>query len=97
MLVPLSGVTDQQRLTIAATNVTAAGGGALASVTLQIRFLIGNSNGDGTVNSGDSQETRTRSGQLTNGNNFRSDVNRDGTINSGDAFIVRSESGHTVP
>ncbi len=46
---------------------------------------------------GDSTVTRSRSGQLTNGTNFRADVNADGTINSGDATVVRSASGHFVP
>jgi len=59
--------------------------------------LLGDSNGDGTVNSGDAQQTRTRSGQLTDATNFRSDYNLDGTINSGDAFIVRARSGQTIP
>ena len=49
------------------------------------------------VNSGDAIQTRNRSGQLTDANNFRSDVNTDGTVNSGDSFIVRSKSGTFVP
>ena len=65
-------------------------------VSVQMSVLMGDSNGDGTVNSGDAQETRNRSGQLTESANFRSDVNTDGTVNSGDAFIVRRNSGTTV-
>jgi hypothetical protein len=101
LIVPLSGVTDQQRVTINATNVTPVSGTPLASVNFQLGFLIGDSNGDSnadrTVNSGDVQQTRNRSGQTTDGSNFRSDVNRDGTVNSGDAIIVRAQSGKSVP
>jgi hypothetical protein len=101
MIVPLSGVTDQQRLTLTATNVTPVSGAVLGSVSVQMGFLLGDTNGDTSgeraVNSGDTQQTRSRSGQQTNGTNFRSDVNRDGTINSGDSIIVRSQSGNSVP
>jgi len=101
MLVPLSGVTDQQRLRITATNVAAVSGGVLSAATLEMGFLLGDTNGDTSgdraVNSGDAQQTRNRSGQLTVGTNFRSDVNRDGAINSGDALIVRAQSGNSVP
>jgi hypothetical protein len=98
MLVNLTGVANQQNLTITASNVTAvAGGGVLSSVSLKMGVLIGDSNGDRAVNSGDAQQVRNRSGQLSNGTNFRSDVNRDGAINSGDAFIVRARSGTGLP
>jgi hypothetical protein len=97
ILVQLSGVTDQQRLTLSATNLTAVGGGVLPSATVTMGFLIGDTTGDGTVNAGDAQQTRNLSGQVAGEANFRSDVNRDGTINSGDALVVRSRSGRSLP
>jgi hypothetical protein len=101
MLVPLTGVSDQQRLTITATNVTPVSGAMLSTASVQMGFLLGDTNGDTNtdraVNSGDAQQARNRSGRVTDGTNFRSDVNRDGVINSGDATIVRSASGHSVP
>ncbi len=97
MLVNLTGVGDQQKLTLTATNVTAVtGGGVLSSVNAVMGFLIGDTSGDGTVNAGDAQQTRSNSGQLTDGTNFRYDVNRDGTINGGDAIIVRSKAGNGI-
>ncbi len=59
--------------------------------------LLGDTNGDRSVNSGDAMETRNRSGQTADQSNFRSDVNFDGAINSGDASIVRSNSGSGLP
>lgn len=59
--------------------------------------LLADSNGDGFVNSGDAQQTRNRSGQITDAINFRSDYNLDGTINSGDTIVVRSRSGDFIP
>jgi len=97
MLVNLNGVVDKQKLTISATNLTPVNGSVLNSVSLTLGFLVGDSTGDGTVNSGDAQQARNRSGQLTDGTNFRSDINRDGAINSGDAIIVRGRSGNSLP
>jgi hypothetical protein len=56
--------------------------------------LLGDSNGDLSVNSADAQQTRNRSGQLVDTTNFRSDVNVDGVVNSADATVVRRQSGH---
>jgi len=67
------------------------------TTTATMGVLVGDSNGDGTVNSGDAQQTRNRSGQTADGTIFRSDVNTDGTVNSGDAFIVRDRSGTGLP
>jgi hypothetical protein len=97
MVVELSGVPDRHRLTLSATNLTAVSGGVLNSASVTMGFLIGDTTGDGSTNSGDAQQTRNRSGSTTAATNFRSDVNRDGTINSGDAAIVRSASGQTIP
>ncbi len=65
-------------------------------VIIPVGILLGDSNGDGTVNSGDAIQARNRSGQPTSGTNFRSDSNIDGTVNSGDAIIVRNQSGTTA-
>ena len=91
--VNLTGVADNQVLTIGLHSVNDAQGNHSSLVPVQMRVLIGDTNGDGSVNAGDSTQTRNRAGELTSQGNFRSDVNTDGTINSGDAFIVRSKSG----
>ena len=99
--------SDGKQLTLNLTSVTNAqttvvklsavnDGTKSSDVAIPMRVLTGDSNADGTVNSGDAQQTRNRSGRLTDANNFRSDVNTDGTINSGDAFVVRSKSGSTI-
>src|SRR3712207_7115424 len=54
--------------------------------------LVGDTNGDRSVNAGDALQTRNRSGQPAASSTFRSDVNTDGNVNSGDA--LRSEE-HT--
>ena len=91
--VVLGGVADAQTLSVSLIGVRDTGGTVVANAAVEFPVLLGDSNADGAVNSGDAQEVRNRSGQLTDPNNFRSDVNLDGAVNSGDAFIVRRQSG----
>jgi hypothetical protein len=94
LTVNLTGVTDQQILTINAANVN--NGTTSISPSLSVGFLVGDTNGDRVVNGGDAIQTRSRSGQAVDGTNFRSDVNTDGNINGGDSIIVRGRSGSSV-
>ncbi len=70
---------------------------ATTDIVIPMGILVGDTNGDGVVNSGDSLQTRNCSGQVTDGTNFRSDVNADGSINSGDTTSVRAQSGAFLP
>jgi len=94
--------------TLLITNSTGAGnlliglasandGSATNNAAVTMGVLIGDGNGDGLVNSGDSLQTRNRSGQASDLTNFRSDVNTDGFVNSGDTTAVRSRSGTALP
>jgi hypothetical protein len=89
--IPLTDIGNAQTITVTLNNVNARQTSASAGV------LIGDSNGDRTVNSGDALQTRNRSGQTTNGTNFRSDVNADGVVNGGDVIVVRNRSGNSLP
>ena len=86
--VNLTGVTNAQRITVTLSGVN--NGTGTGDVSVQMGVLVGDTNGDGVVNAGDSTQTKNRSGQPTDGTNFRSDVNEDGTINSGDSLLVKS-------
>ena len=65
--------------------------------TITWGHLLGDTNASTGVNSGDSVQTRGRSGQPVDGTNFRSDVNTDGSLNSGDTTFVRARSGQALP
>ena len=97
MTINLTGVTDAQTLTVSLTNLTDGFSQVLPSVALGASFLVGDTNGDRFVNAGDALQTRNRSGQATDGTNFRSDVNTDGFVNSGDTTVVRARSGTSLP
>jgi hypothetical protein len=55
--------------------------------------LIGDVNGDGVVNVGDTALARSNAGVTLDNANFRYDVNVDGFVNVGDTSIVKSKSG----
>ena len=61
--VNLTGIPDQATTTVTLPGATS--GGASATISVPLPVLVGDTNDDGTVNSGDSQQTRNRSGQLT--------------------------------
>ena len=97
MTINLTGVTDAQTLTVSLTNLTDAFSQVLPSVTLGASFLVGDTNGDGTVNSADIGQTKSQSGNAVTGSNFREDVTVDGNINASDIGLVKSKSGNVLP
>jgi hypothetical protein len=97
MTLSLTGVADVQQISVALSGVTDSLGQVLPNTPVSMAVLIGDSNGDRFVNSGDALQTRSRSGQTTGAPNFRSDMNGDGFINSGDTLVVRSRSGAGLP
>jgi hypothetical protein len=60
-------------------------------------ILIGDTNGDKTVNNSDVTQTRGQVGLPVTDSNFREDVNVDGAITSADVSLVRSDVGHSLP
>jgi hypothetical protein len=92
-IVNLTGVLNEQTLTITLTGVTDSAGNSSASVGVQMGVLQGDVNADRNVLSGDYTEVRQRSGAPVGDTNFRDDVNADGFILSGDYTTVRKLSG----
>ncbi|MGI8819582.1 MAG: hypothetical protein ACR2ID_01720, partial [Chthoniobacterales bacterium] len=71
--VALGGVSDVQILTL---RLTIASGGNTGQVSIPMRVLVGDTNNDGAVNTGDYTQTRAASGQSVAGANFRCDQRR---------------------
>ena len=90
--VSLSGITDQQVVTVNANGVTGTNN-ASQDASISVGFLIGDVNADRVVNVGDTIPTRNHSGETLDNTNFKYDVNVDGSINVGDTTVVRSKSG----
>jgi len=96
-IVNLTGVTNAQIITVSLTNVTDSAGNSSSAISASMHVLAGDTNADTRVNVGDTNQTKSRSGSLTNEDNFRSDVNLDGRVNVGDVNFVKSTSGTALP
>ncbi len=96
LIVNLTGETNAQTVTVTLNNVTDAASQVLPATSVTVGFLLGDANGDGSVNSADATVVRNQSGQVTDSTNFRGDVNADGSINSADATVVRARSGTSL-
>jgi uncharacterized MnhB-related membrane protein len=59
--------------------------------------LVGDVNGNRTVNASDVALTKSQVGQTVGNGNFREDVNASGTITATDVAIVKSDVGTSLP
>lgn len=96
-LVTVNGASNVTRLTISLNSVNDSDANSATAVQTTMGLLIGDTNGDSSVNSGDISQTKSKSGQSTDGTNFRNDANADGSLNSGDISLVKSKSGTALP
>ena len=97
MTVPLSGVTDQQKITVTLNAVTDASSQLLPATSVSMNVLLGDTSGNKTVNATDVSQVKLQSGAATSAANFRNDTNVSGTINATDVSQVKLNSGHGVP
>jgi hypothetical protein len=97
MTVNLTGVTDVQKITVTLRDVTSDTAQVLPDTAVSVNMLIGDTNGNKTVNHSDVTQTRGQVGMAVSASNFREDVNVNGAITSADVTLVRSDVGHTLP
>ena len=97
MTVPLTGVTDEQKITVTLNGVTDVSSQVLPSTAVSMNVLLGDTTGNKSVNASDVSQTKARSGIAIDATNFRSDTNANGFINASDVSQVKSNSGHAVP
>ena len=94
--VDLTGVTNAQTITVTLQNALDSTG-ALGNISATMSVLLGDTTGNGTVNSSDIGLTKVQSGASASAENFRTDVTVNGTINSSDIGTVKSSSGTSLP
>jgi hypothetical protein len=97
MTVPLSGVTDQQKITVTLNAVTDASSQVLPATSVSMNLLLGDTTGSKTVNASDVSQVKLQSGVAISAANFRNDTNVNGTINATDVSQVKLNSGHGLP
>jgi hypothetical protein len=95
-IVSLTGISDQQVVTVNANGVTGTNN-AMQNASIALGFLFGDVNADRTVNVGDTVQVRNNSGATLDNTNFQNDINVDGMINVGDTIIDRNHSGDFLP
>jgi hypothetical protein len=96
-VVNLTGVPNDQRVTVTLTGITDTAGNATNSLAVTMGVVIGDTTGNGAVNSSDISQTQSQSGQPVTIDNFREDVTVNGLINSSDIALVQSNSGTALP
>jgi hypothetical protein len=96
-IVNLTGVTNQQHLTVNLSNVQDVNGNVISSVFGTLHLLVGDTNSNMTVNAADVAQTKSQLGQPVSGANFRMDVNANGSVNAADVAIVKGHSGTSLP
>jgi alpha-tubulin suppressor-like RCC1 family protein len=91
--VTVTGVVDNKRVTVSLANVNNAGGSVAASVG----FLVGDGDGNRTVNATDIFAIKALSGLSTAADNFRHDLNLSGAITAADILAAKGRLGLTLP
>src|SRR5258708_4170076 len=87
--VNLTGVTNVQRITVTLMNVN--DGTHMGNVPLSMGVLIGDVNGNATVNASDVSLTKSQVGQAISSSNFPEDVYANDLINSVDVAVSKSK------
>ena len=90
--IPLTNVSNAQTI-----NVTLFGVNGSGNVVIPMSVLVGDVNGNGTVNAADVAQAKARIGQPIDQTNFRWDVNTNGNINAADVSIIKSNLGTGLP
>jgi glucose/arabinose dehydrogenase len=90
--VPLTNVANAQTITITLFDVHQ--GASAGDMAVQMSVLLGDTTGNGAVNSSDISDVKTASGSVSAS---RKDVTVNGVINASDITLVKAQSGTALP
>ncbi|MEP7015682.1 MAG: S8 family serine peptidase [Verrucomicrobiota bacterium] len=91
--VTVSNVSNAQHLVVTLSNAQDGNGATFSPVSARMDVLLGDSTGNGAVNSSDVSQAKSQSGNSVTASNFRVDVTADGAINASDISLIKSKSG----
>ena len=95
--VPLTNITNAQVINVRLFGVNGASNAPATDFDFPMGFLIGDDNGNRTVNAADIALCKSQLGQTVTAANFRSDVNANGAINAADVALIKGHSGTSIP
>ena len=97
LIVPISGVTDGQYVTIAVTNATDVNGNGGGGGLVRVGFLAGDVNQSRVVSIADLGLVNAQLAQPVTGSNYLKDVNASGTLTLADKGITNANLTHALP
>jgi hypothetical protein len=97
MTVNLTGVTNEQTLSITLNSLTDQFLQTLPDTAINMSVLIGDVNANGLVNATDVGAAKLQSGASLSNTNFRTDIDANGAINASDVSTVKLHSGEGLP
>jgi hypothetical protein len=95
--VTLTGVTNAQNVTVDLIDVHDTAGHVSSTFPITLSVLIGDTGGNGSVNSTDVSQVKTQVGATVGMGNFRTDLNASGSVSSADVTDVKTHSGTGLP
>jgi hypothetical protein len=97
MFVNMGEIGDRQTITLTLRNVTDEFGQVLPDTVIPLHILIGDTNGNKTVNATDIAQVKTQAGAPVTAANFRTDFDASGTVTASDIGQVKASAGNTLP
>jgi hypothetical protein len=97
MVVPLTGVTDAQYVTVAVSGVVAADGGTGGSGSIRIGFLLGDVNQNRVVTLSDLLQVSAQIAQPVAVANFLKDIDASGNLTTADLAIANAQLTKALP
>jgi hypothetical protein len=97
VVVGLTGVTDQQYVTVSLTNVASSDGGTGGTGSVRVGFLVGDVNQTRVVSVADLGLVNQQLSQVTTAANFLKDVNASGTLTVADKGITNANLTRALP
>jgi hypothetical protein len=97
MIVPLTGVANQQYVHVVATEVAAADGGADGRGAVLVGFLLGYVSQNRVVTVSDLAQVNAQIAQVVTATNYLKDVNASGTLTVADKGIANTQITKALP
>jgi hypothetical protein len=97
MIIPLSGVTNTQYVTVAANNVAGADGSTGGAASVRIGFLLGDVSQSRVVTVSDLAQVNAQIAQVVTAANYLKDVNASGTLTVADKGIANAQITKALP